>query len=1128
MRSCFVIGVLFLLVSVIAQGQQHSFISYGESDGLEHPLIQSIAMDSIGYTWVGTTEGLYLFDGIYFDNFRHEANDSTSLSGNNINTLHVDQNNKYLWIGTHYGGVNQLNLKTFKSKQIQRPANDVNVAGLGIVNSIYRLQDWLFIGTVDYGLQVYNLHNKEFIDLYTAKYDCGYNVNKIVHHDNMLYVATNHGLYQYSIEQIKRKDYELKKASFCSNSESVKSVSFKDDTTLMVCFANRLMSKEILSGETKILYQNEPDSPMLTKHMDDGIGNIWLGSYGNGLMQLSYDGTLLNHHLASAEGDSLANNWVSTLYYSAKYDFTWVGTKDGLSQYKERDTRFKQFKTNLNEEELANNLFFLYKDSKRNYWWWSYNGLYKKPEGKEAERVSSCGDIVFNRDTVACGYEDEEQMFWIGTFNGLVSIDLNTNECRRTWFSGSSSTQRNLNVIKEIKPFNGYLWLVSYDGVLRFNSKTLDYQLYAYPEAFRHQNTLKVNTASFDNKGILWLGDKDGFITSFDTNTKKYERYSLSLQNEQGAVRYNRPMQLHMQNDSTILIASYGTGLLRFNKLSKKVSQLNNNDELLSTNIYSISQDKDGYLWMNTNSKVIRYSLDEKTALSFGKSEGTMCREFNEGAHFIDKDGSILMGGFGGFIEFNPGNFPLNKEIPNIDLGSYSLEDDNVVVGGQVYSNWEYIGSDTLEISTRHKPISFYASVLNYQNSLRNLAVWQLEGYESTWDTLMAFSNKTYASLPEGKYKLKVRGSNNDHYWNNEGDSIVLIVKPKFTDSRVFRGMLVVLIVFTVYLMYLLRVRYLSRQKKYLENRIEERTLQLRRANIELEDSREEVISQKEELERHRYYLEDLIRERTSDLEQAKMKAEEADRLKTAFLANLSHEIRTPMNSIVGFSTLLTSDVYSFDERKEFANVVQKSSDSLLVLINDIIDISRIETGQVYLARQWVELSELCKYVFKSLELNVDNLKVDYKLDMQLLSQELKVHTDPERLKQILINLLNNAIKFTEEGHVKLTVKELSDAEKNNTNHIDWDVNPHIILFAIEDTGLGIAEEYHENIFSPFQKVENGRDVHGGIGLGLSIVKQLIEMLGGKIWLKSKVGAGTIFYFYIPVNGMDENKKGQA
>ncbi|MCG8580667.1 MAG: hypothetical protein MI866_12155, partial [Bacteroidales bacterium] len=896
MRSCIVIGVLFLLFSLIAKGQQNGFVSYGEGDGLEHPLIQSIAMDSVGYTWIGTTEGLYLFDGIYFDNLRHDSNDSTSLSGNNINTLHVDENNEFLWIGTHYGGVNQLNLKTFKSKQIQRPANAVNVAGLGIVNAIYRLQDWLFIGTVDYGLQVYDLEGDKFIDLFTAQYDRGYNVHQIIHHDNMLYIATNHGLYQYSIEQIKRRDYELKKAPFFAIPELVKSISFINDSTLLICTADRLISTDITVGDTKILYQNVPDSPMLTRHMDDGNGNIWLGTYGNGLYQLSYEGEVINLHQATGEEGALANNWVSTLFYSAKYDFTWVGTKDGLSQFKERTARFKQFRTKVGEEELASNLFFLYKDSKQTYWWWTHNGLFKKSEGKEAVKMTSCGEVVFNRDTIASGYEDDQQILWLGTFDGLVSIDLNTKKCMRNWFSGSGSTHRNLNVIKEVRHYDGYLWLVTYDGVIRFNSNSLEYHLYPYPDNYRHHNTLKVNTAAFDDNGMLWLGDKNGFISSFDTKTKKFERYSIALRNDNGSVRYNRPMQLHMLNDSTILIASYGTGLLRFNKKNKEVSQLNNNDELLSTNIYSISEDNDGYLWMNTNSKVIRYSLDDKTALSFGKSDGTMCREFNEGAHFINEDGTILMGGFGGFIEFNPELFSFNKDIPNVDLGSYSLEDDNVVVGGQVYSNWEYIGSDTLEISSRHKPISFYASVLNYQNSFRNLVAWQLEGYESKWDTLMAFSNKTYASLPEGKYTLKVRGCNNDHFWNNEGDSIVLIVKPEFTDSRLFKGILIVLIICTVYLMYMLRVRYLGRQKKYLENRIEERTRQLRQANVELEHSREEVISQKEELERHRYYLEDLIKERTSDLEQAKLKAEESDRLKTAFLANLSHEIRTPMN----------------------------------------------------------------------------------------------------------------------------------------------------------------------------------------------------------------------------------------
>ncbi|MCU4154536.1 hypothetical protein J1N10_01025 [Carboxylicivirga sp. A043] len=1125
MRSYFIGGVLFLLLSVIAEGQQNSFISYGEQNGLKHPLIQCITMDSVGYTWIGTTEGLYLFDGTYFDNFKHESDDSTSLSGNNISTLHVDKSNEFLWVGTHYGGVNQFNLKTYKSKQIQRPANGDNIRGLGKVNAIYRLQNWLFIGTVDFGLQVYDISTGLFFDLYTQKYDCGYDVHDIIYHAGILYVGTDKGVYQYSVEQIENNDYELKKAPFCEYSESIKSISFKDNATLLVCFGNRLVAKNIVSGKAQILYQNKVDSPMLTCHLADEVGNIWLGTYGNGLFQIRDDGSIIKQHKATGDDDALANNWVSSICYSPMFDFTWIGTKDGLSKFKETAARFKQFKTNVNKTELANNLFFLYKDSKRNYWWWTYNGLFSKSKGKKAERIDALDGVVFNRDTITCGYEDEQQMFWLGTFDGLVSIDLNTMNCKRTRFAGSNSTAQNLNVIKEVQPYDGYLWLVTYDGVIRLNPKTFVYHSFAYPDSFRHHNAMKVNTASFDEKGILWLGDKDGFISSFNTKTKKFERFSIALNNKHGVIRYNRPMHLYMQNDSMLLIASYGTGLLSFNKQTKEVSQLNNNDELLSTNIYSISEDKEGYLWMNSNSKVIRYSINDKTALSFGRSDGTMCREFNEGAYFKDKDGTILMGGFGGFIEFNPESFYLNKAIPNVELSSYSREDDNVIVGGEVYSNWEKIESDTLEISTKHKPIKFYSSVLNYQNSSRNLAAWKLEGYENSWDTLMAFSNKIYTSLPEGKYTLRVRGCNNDHYWNNDGDSIVLIVKPTFTDSRLFKAALILLIIIGVYLMYLVRVRYLNRQKKYLEKRIEDRTFQLRLTNTELEESREEVISQKEELERYRYYLEDLIKERTIDLERAKLKAEESDRLKTAFLANLSHEIRTPMNSIVGFSTLLSSEVYSIEERKEFARVVQKSSDSLLVLINDIIDISRIETGQVNLHKRWINLPELCEDVFKSLELNVDSLTVNYELDIRLSDNEFRVFSDGERLKQILVNLLNNALKFTSEGHVRLVVKEGVDDKHYET--INKELRDRVVLFAVEDTGLGISEDFHDNIFSPFQKVENGHDIHGGIGLGLSIVKQLVEMLGGQIWLQSKLGEGTTFYFYIPIDDAAKDNKGQ-
>ncbi|WP_289054266.1 sensor histidine kinase [Carboxylicivirga marina] len=1119
--SRLLLGFTILLLSCsVVVAQQYDFRNYNESDGLEHPFIECVVQDSTGYTWIGTTEGLYLYDGSYFDSFRHSQADSLSISDNHINTIYIDNEKEVLWIGTNFGGVNKFDLKTFTFEHIQREEDEHHKVGIGAIHALLKVKDWLFIGTDDHGLQVYNTVTHEFIDILDEADSNTLDVNAIKYKNGILYLGTNDGVYSYSLDRLLRQEYKFSKAPFCDCDKTVNSLSFINDSTLLICFSDRLMKKNIFSNEKEILYEKSREEAMLTKHLVDERNNLWVGTNGGGLIQLTKDGAYISKHQEKNGKGALANDWISALSYSDKHDILWVGTKDGLSKYSDHYIRFNQFETSHEEDGSLDNIFFLLKDSKQQYWWWTYDGLFKQNEDNRVDKFITTKEGSNQCDTISCGYEEEGQILHLGTFNGLLSIDLNTNQYTRKTFFTEGCNEHYLNVIKDIRAYDGYLWLATYDAVVRYQPHSASYTVYPYPEEYKYQNTIKITTANFDSNGTFWMGDKDGYIMAFNTFDKSFRRYSANLKTEQGGKRYNRIMHLLNHNDSTIFVATYGTGLLTLNKLSGTINQVPDS-ELLTTNVYSIYKDEEGFLWMNTNSRILRYSFVDKQILSFGKSDGTMCREFNGKAHYQDKDGTILMGGFGGFVEFNPNEFPFNNIAPHVDLGSYSLENDNQIIAGQVYRNWEYIGADTLEIKTDHQPISFYASVLNYENSQKNMSAWQLDGYESNYDTLMGFSYKTYSSLPEGTYTLRVKGCNNDRFWNDVGDSLTIIVKPIFTDSKLFKAFLILLVILVIYAFYIFRIKYLRRKQKLMAAQVQERTIQLLNANAELEESKEEVVARKKELERHRFYLEDLIQERTVDLEKAKMKAEESDRLKTAFLANLSHEIRTPMNSIVGFSTLLSSDVYSADERKEFANVVQKSSDSLLVLINDIIDISRIETGQVNLVQSWINLPALCKDVFKSLELNVNSLTVNYELDIQLPNANFELWTDPERLKQILINLLNNALKFTSEGHVKLKVRlETTTFQNDDENGV---TNASRVLFEIEDTGLGIAKEYHNNIFSPFQKVENGHDVHGGIGLGLSIVRQLVEMLGGKIWLHSQLEEGTSFYFYLPCT-----KKGQA
>jgi len=268
----------------------------------------------------------------------------------------------------------------------------------------------------------------------------------------------------------------------------------------------------------------------------------------------------------------------------------------------------------------------------------------------------------------------------------------------------------------------------------------------------------------------------------------------------------------------------------------------------------------------------------------------------------------------------------------------------------------------------------------------------------------------------------------------------------------------------------------------------------------------EEYYSQNEELTRS---LES-IRIINEELKEAKLNAEESYRLKSAFLANMSHEIRTPMNGIIGFSELLMDTDLAKDKRKYYAKIVIESSKQLLTLVNDILDLSRIETGKVSLVYEEVIVNDLINILFAFFEPQTGSKNITLHSVKPLNNAQSTILTDKTRLRQILTNLFNNALKYTFEGHIKFGYKKTD----------------LFLQFFVEDTGMGIPENMHEKIFEPFRQVETEiTQQFGGAGLGLSISTKLVQLLGGKIWLESQPGKGSTFYFTLPYKSTHAHKK---
>ena len=279
--------------------------------------------------------------------------------------------------------------------------------------------------------------------------------------------------------------------------------------------------------------------------------------------------------------------------------------------------------------------------------------------------------------------------------------------------------------------------------------------------------------------------------------------------------------------------------------------------------------------------------------------------------------------------------------------------------------------------------------------------------------------------------------------------------------------------------------------------------------NREYEALYEEYLSKNEELQDNLKY----IREINAELKRAKEKAEESDRLKSAFLANMSHEIRTPLNAVIGFTQLLNKNNVSPERRENYMNIIQNKSHLLLQLINDVIDLSKIDANQISLKYKACSLNRLLSEIYNSFKVKMKNEDKHHHLTLTLQNglndHQSFILTDNKRLEQIISNLLNNAVKFTEKGSITFGYEKYGE---------------DTLQFYVTDTGIGISKEMQSKIFSRFHQAnESITKTYGGTGLGLSIAKSMVEMLGGQIWVESEENSGTTFYFTLPYKKPEAN-----
>ncbi len=1135
--------IALLLYSGNCYGQEnlYQFIHLTNDDGLSQNTVTSICQDQYGFIWLATFNGLNRYDGYHIVTFFNRENDTTSLSYNDIEVLYNDSKGR-LWVGTFGGGVNIFNHSTQRfNRYIFNPADSNSISSNDVTDIFENPKGTLWIGTQD-GLNRFNEESTNFTRYRNKPNDANCvssNLISCIHSNNPkhLWIGTKGG-------GLNKLDLTTNQFTYFNRAQGN---TIKDDKiwSLYEDTKNRLLiggEKQALAiynqnthsfkyyGYTHEQLTNQGEN--LVRSIVPGLGDdFWIGSDGGGLYQLNHTLDYFREYrydISKREG--IANNSVTKLFKD-KQDMLWIGMIDhGVDRINLHQKPFYHITYNQNPTKgLKNNgVSAILEDSEGNYWIATDGGLTKSNGQFNSfthfnEKYND--PTTINNNAVVSLQELKNGEIWIGTYLGGINIyNKKTKTFRYLTSDSNNPNSLSSNFVRSIYEDNaGLIWIGTMGGGLNsYNPKTGSFCHYlSKKDSIKSTNIMYILP---DKNDHLYIATYDAGLIVYNKSTGASTSYTASSTNI-NTISSNQVTCLLFDTDSTLWIGT-ANGLNVFNTNNHCFTNFFKSDGLFDNYICALVEDRHKNLWISTSNGIIKFNIQNKETKRYYKDDGLQGKEFNLNSSLVSDNGLVFFGGFNGITYFNPDSIQGHILEPEIQFTELSVIGQSIssgdTINNKVVLTEPIYQAQTITLSYEEPFFAIYFSAFLLNSVEKTNYAYRLPDTDTTWFDIGTTNYITFHKFPYGKHRLEVRATNSEGNWSNKTKSILINYQAPFWEATAFKAVLILLLVSSLVLFNFLRNQRNRKQKRLLEKMVRERTLDLQEVNLLLEEKQAEmevqqeeivaqhdltyeqniqILKQNEELEMHHKNLEKLVDERTKELIEAKEQAEKADELKTAFLANMSHEIRTPMNAILGFLEILDYEEYTQEQRTYFKKIINSSGHTLLTLIDDIIDIAKIESGQIAIHNSSFSLMTLFEELYSIYTIKVTEENPNIYLYIEPL-KDIVINSDKLRINQVMINLLDNALKFTESGSI----------------HFGYQIKSNKILCFVKDTGIGVSNEDQILIFDRFLKIETkSSKLFRGAGLGLAISKHIVQLLGGSIWVESQSGLGSTFYFIIPL-----------